>query len=255
MVTILVDAIIRGIEIADFMARTSTLHITDLETVKSLDGSNVGETRFLTAPLFNNVIRLSITLRLPLPFCHALERPYNSHTSALEVDGDTQTWSQLGTTLTQLEKLRTLGIWLDHDEPCSWSVVNERSILSCLTPVIAIEGLDISISLPKLHPKYEEENRHFVRGSPIPFHLIRRRRQTSHGRKTDSQHGDEVIIQADFPVSQELIDLAIEVCDSPRTTVAEMEEIERRDWMSGMDVEASTRQMLDSLCGGCYMTL
>lgn len=220
------------------MARTGTLHITYLETIKPLDGSNMRDTKFLAASLLNNVTQLGISFRLPLPFCHVLDSPYNSHTSALEADDDTQTWLLLGTALTQLKKLRTPQIWLGYYEPCSWSVVNDQAILSCLDPVITIEGLDISNSLPKLHPKYEDEGRHFVEERHMPFYLIRRIRQTRHGRKPGSQHGDEVITQPDFPVTLELITLAAELPNSQVSLLAEIEEEERRQWIRGTDVEA-----------------
>jgi hypothetical protein len=250
VVKVLADAITRLLDVAD----TSTLHITGLETVNSLDKSDIAETKFSAAFLFHSITQLNITLRLPLPFCNALERTYDSHTleSGSEIAGDTKAWFQLGTTLTQLKKLRTLRIWLDHDEPCSWSVVHERAILSCLNPLYAIEGLDISISLPKLHPKYEDKDRHFVEGSHIPFRLIRRLRQSDHAQRTDSQDGFEIITQLDFPVSIELQELTAElsqeltaeVGQGPHVTLAEMQEEERRQWMSGRDVEAETKEML-----------
>jgi len=226
------------------MARNKILHITDLETVKSLDASKIGEQAFLSTSLFNNVTRLSITLRLPHPLCHALERVYDSRMSAPEVACDIQIWLQLGATLTQLKKLRKLRIWLDHDEACSWSVVNERALLSSLTPLCTIEGLDVSISLPKLHPMHEADDRHFVKGSYTRFRLIRRLRQCHHGGKPGGP--PEVIIKHDFPVSLELKDIISEWDDGPMPTLAEVEEEERQQWMSGTDVEALVIRSMDS---------
>ncbi|ORY05819.1 hypothetical protein BCR34DRAFT_571757 [Clohesyomyces aquaticus] len=79
-----------------------------------------------------------------------------------------------------LPKLRRLRIWLDHDKPYFWSLVNERTSLSLLKPHRENPELEISFNLPKLNPTLESALRHLTEGISSPRGTItvtRRRRQ------------------------------------------------------------------------------
>jgi hypothetical protein len=232
------------------VARIGTLHITDLDTMRSLQDSSPEKNPFSLVPLFTGVSRLNITHRLPLPFCRALEESYCSQNTDLRLSKDIQAWGNLGTTLSQLKSLRNLRIWIDYDGPEPWSVVHERALLSCLTPLYTDEELNITISLPKLHPKYENEERHFTKGTHIPFHIIRRLRQSTH-TYTYETGGIGITERSDFPFLLVLEELEAEMAgkreewgfsapEYPSKSMAEIEEEERQQWRNGRDVEAET---------------
>ncbi|KAF2680408.1 hypothetical protein K458DRAFT_95101 [Lentithecium fluviatile CBS 122367] len=83
-------------------------------------------------------------------------------------------------------------------DPDTRTRVNERAALSPLAYLATNLNpkLDISVNQPKLHPKYEGADRHFMEDSPAPLFLIRRRiRQRCHA----NMHANEVIHKDDFP--------------------------------------------------------
>jgi hypothetical protein len=171
-----------------------------------------------------NVKELSVDLRLPVEKYEALENAVQSTLSEpLLIVG----WSGLPLILGKMSKLRKLDISLDHDRPCSWSVVNERAILSPLVSVIANLNLDIHIHLPKLHPKWENPARHFIEdnsASPVAIH--RRYRLRYHAIK--SSDGSLLEKRApDFPITHEYIAWDM--------TMEQIETNERRAWKAGED--------------------
>jgi hypothetical protein len=176
--------------------------------------------------------QLSITLRLPLEFYQLLE--VTEEDIASHSQQDVKTWLQLGSTISKLKDLTRLWIWLDHDELCSWSVVNERAIISPLKQLSGTPSLDICVYLPKLHPRLESEDRHFI-NKPQLFDLQRTLRQRYHAKKTE-KGSLEVIHQPDFPFLIDILEYAM-------LPLAEVEEEERADWKNGRDVEEVVKEI------------
>ncbi|KAF2108846.1 hypothetical protein BDV96DRAFT_636546 [Lophiotrema nucula] len=140
---------------------------------------------------------------------------------------DLSTWTQLGSTLGNLEELRVLRVWLDHDKSCTWTVVNERAILAPLTQFSSTTNINISLSLPKLHPRFERDDYHFISTDQTPFNLHRRVRQRFH--VLEDLRGDlQVLFKPDFP---EFYTLVKDVMPSE-----EAEELERDGWRRGLDI-------------------
>jgi hypothetical protein len=152
-------------------------------------------------------------------------------------------WFQIFPAIVQLETLRKLQIWIDHDESTSWTLVNERAILRPLEPLIEISDLDMSISLPKLHPLWENPYRHFIQDKPI-FNIERRPRHIYHGKRNPAyQEGEFYVLERrDFPFlgnfENEVIDFLNEMGpehDLKKWSAAKLEAFERDLWVKGGD--------------------
>lgn len=221
-------------DIITLLANGTKLIIADLETINSLN--KMAATPSKPFSIFSYIIlpvtRLSLVFRLPLHFYHSVDRSENTKSDAQD---DVMIWLQLDSCLRVLTKLKGLQIWLEHGETCSWSVVNERAVLAPLIRLCKTQDLELSISLPKLHPTYEQEARHFTSESLVPFHLHRRLRQRHHGR-TSSSGRLEVVYKADFPFLLDIIDFH----DRP---LADLEEKERGYWKDGGDVEKDVNEI------------
>lgn len=218
------------------MARASIIHITDLETINYL---NKGLTKTPTIPnifpsLLLEATQLSITLRLPLEFYQLLE--VLEEDIASDSQQDIKTWLQLGSTISKLKDLTKLWIWLDHDELCSWSVVNERAVISPLKQLSSTSNLNICVYLPKLHPRLECEDRHLIH-KPQLFDLQRPLRQRYHAKKTEDG-SLKVIHQPDFPFLIEIVEYAM-------FPFAQVEEEERAFWKRGTDVEELVKDVTE----------
>ena len=226
------------------MAGMAVFNVTDLDTLGCLlQGVDTSSSRTSSASSFLTSVlpyirKLNITLRLPLRICKALENPVaDSNPRSPPAGGSTADWAsqltawlQLCPTIAQLKELRRLRIWLDHNNQSSWSIVNERAILSPLMPLTSIPNLNISINLPKLHPYLERPDRHFGEDSPAPiFKIHRRLRQRYHGEE-GSKGRFRVTYEADFP-------LLLDCPGFEDTPQAEIEELERSLWKKGVNVE------------------
>jgi hypothetical protein len=185
--------------------------------------------------LLLGVTHLNITLRLPLTFYQSLERLEDIPSQHPELAHPIDNWLRLDSTLRQLPNLSQLWIWLEHDKPCSWSVVHERATLSPLAQLSNSPSVNIHISLPKLHPGLEGQDRHFCNGDYTFFHLHRRMRQRYHCIKA-GQGQDDLKFQPDFPFLLLLVDFV-------DLSVAEIEREERSWWRSGIDVESGIREV------------
>lgn len=191
--------------------------------------------------LLQRVTQLNITLRLPLAFFKSLECLEKVASPEVacpdpELESLVQDWLRLSSSLRCLTNLCTLRFWLDHNKPDFWAVVNERALLSPLSSLFQAQGLNVSFSLPKLHPKLEQEDRHFVQGTPLCFVLHRRVRQRYHGIKSVQGTG-EIVRKADVPFLLGIVDFV-------DMTMAEIEEEERAVWESGLDAEDMVRELL-----------
>jgi hypothetical protein len=222
----------RYTDIVNFTVNLAAVHSTDLNT---LDHVLLEATKAPSLPryLANNLLlvqNLSIVMRLPLAACETLESPEDPHSSTSSTTTATA-WLKLFPTITKLERLRRLHIWLDHDSPLSWSVVNERAILSPLNALTNIPGLKTSVDLPKLHPQYETPNHHFTRECLMPsFDIERRLRQRYHAVET-SKGQFRARYHSNFPY-------LLNDSDYEDMSEDEIEEIERNMWKNGTDVKA-----------------
>jgi hypothetical protein len=226
------DNLCRFTDFAETIADTVAIQINDFDSVKILvsnSGSSMldsarSPTSSILDCLLPNLKHLSISLRFPLATLEALE---NANISASPSPSLISAWIKLPIAIKHMSKLRKLQIWLDHGEPCSWSLVNERAILSPLAFLSNIPSLEFCISLPKLHPKWEQPDRHFTEDDqPLPFALHRRYRQRNHAIEA-SDGSLRVKYEPDFPVLYELTEW-----DS---TMEEVEHLERGFWEMGGD--------------------
>jgi hypothetical protein len=216
------------------LAETSVIQINDIDTLKLLS-SNLKPRNPVTGSSFTsnflecaipNITELSVDLRLPLAAFHTFE---NGTRSAPYDPSLISGFTELPLIVARTTKLKRLYIWLDHDEPCSWSIVNERAILSSLESLSANVELEVSVNLPKLHPKWESPDRHFNEEGPACLLGIHRRfRQRVHTitRDDGSLHEKH---EPDFPVLYELADW------DETSTIEQVEESERRIWKEGDD--------------------
>jgi hypothetical protein len=170
------------------MAPKITFHSSDLETLQCLmEPQYQGPSAFVLAfSVVPRITRLSISLRLPLAFLRALEVETGTESST-ETREDIA-WRSLSDGIARLKRLKSLRIWLDHDEQDSWTMVNERALLSHLIPLSTLSNLKITLDFPKLHPKFETPDRHFTTASdPPPFPIHRRLRQRYHGMERNGR--------------------------------------------------------------------
>lgn len=211
--------------------RTATVHISDVEAIRRCSRHEVTLYNYpnISLALLRHATHLSISLRLPVELCSALEQSENIATLPPHLLSIANSWSTLGSNLSQLPDLVRLALWLDHDKPCPWAMVSERAIFSPLSGLFLRERLKICVSLPKLHPKYENTDRHFTDCATTPFILYRRYRQRYHQGQT-TKGAPKIIRQVDFPI----------LVDEPgfdSMPIAELEELERKIWESGRDPE------------------
>lgn len=211
------------------MVDLATIQIDDLNTLRvfisSLNTIRLEYGRpnipILLRRAFVNVKDLSINLRLPLAAYNALE---DTGRSTLE-PSLISTWTEIVPALKSLSRLRRLHIWLDHDEPRSWLLVNERAVVSPLASLST--DLDISIDLPKLHPKLENPDWHFMEDTPqVPLSIHRRYRQRRH--IVNYRNGTLVLLhKPDFPITYEFTEWGL--------AIEEVEKMEREVWKTGED--------------------
>jgi len=152
------------IDVVDFTADMAVFNVTDLDTLNRLlqragtSSSGISSSFSFLTSVLPYIRKLNITLRSPP--AGALTASWASQLTI---------WLRLCPAIAQLKELRRLRIWLDHNDQSSWSIVNERAILSPLTPLTSISNLNISVNLPKLHPHLERPDRHFGEDSPAPI--------------------------------------------------------------------------------------
>ncbi|KAF2113277.1 hypothetical protein BDV96DRAFT_578647 [Lophiotrema nucula] len=216
----------------------SVVDIVDLETLRYFLDKSVPpvteqstESHCLDA-ILEQPSEVHITLRLPLLTLKQLEE-VAKYSPAVPSPTHLAVWPHLGSAITKLQNLKRLRIWLDHTEKSSWSLINERALLSLFLPPSRITGLDISVSLPRLNPRYESSEKHFTDDTlPPPFTVQRRQRQLYFAER--SVEGQiHVSRSPDFP-SAVLSEVA-EFWELPKELVMQRE---REAWRRGIDLEA-----------------
>lgn len=222
-------------DVAYYLAEKSVLHITDLPTLHRLQQSNASSPNkaftdeSLTAA-FKTVKSLKLTLRLPMSVYKALD-PSPKCTSNSPA-ATTTIWTQSWTAISQLRHLTSLQIWMDHDSQCSWSLVNERAMLSPLTRLATTPGLTMTINLPSLLSRLTKPERHFPEDDEktAPFNITRYLRQRFFcERRKDGTFGvvydDDAHRLFSFPGNEE-----------PNPDQRELEDIDRWSWLGGIDM-------------------
>ncbi|OBT64925.1 hypothetical protein VE03_05693 [Pseudogymnoascus sp. 23342-1-I1] len=265
------------IDVCDFV-KTTVIIFTDVDTLNMwLLEPNELNSGSNWAWDFQEYIRpslrkLNVAFRLPLAFFEALEKALEEDEDFVLAGGDNtsfksvqcNTWERLWPAVCQLPQLRSLHIWLDHDDRPSWSFVNERLALHPVIAALAartqacseekiMQHLDIAVNLPKLHPRYAKPDTHFFQeGPPPPFTIERRIRQRWHCEERDSEKL-YVGYKADFPVWHELPEMCKEstrmvreadmtlqeedvMLEEEDMTLEEVEELETRLWNEGTNV-------------------
>jgi hypothetical protein len=221
------------------------VHITDLHTIDRMHAMEPTPDAWydISPLLLPNITSLSIVLKLPLHFYESLEKIERSEDAFEDMSNDTRAWLRIDSILRLFHNLKKLQVWFEHNDSCTWTVVNERVLVSPLTRLSQDKDIEMTLSLPKLHPKFTKESRHYTGDSITPFRLYRRLRHNYHAVMS-AQGIFECQFKSDFPFFQHME----EFWDK---TMGEVEELERSDWMIGMDIE----QELETIGGGmswCY---
>ncbi|RYP70894.1 hypothetical protein DL771_005144 [Monosporascus sp. 5C6A] len=250
-------------DILILMVSTVTFNVTDLETLEYLVQPN--QDSGLSHPSSDGLLpkvcqflkRLNITLRRPLSFFKTPENGVALTSSSGagdilktpdDVPSQLKTWAQIWAVLArQLKQLQNLHVWLDMDDKSSWSLVNERAILSHLAALISIgtvPGLKhVSVNLPLLHPRYEKPGRHFTKDSPPPpayLTIQRSLRQTFHSEEI-APGEFRVVNDSEFSLLLELLELS----EFEGMSLAEIVEMERECWGRGQDMEADLLALIN----------
>lgn len=264
----------RFLDVCDFVVKTTAINVTDLDTLniwllkpnELSSGSNCAWNFW--DYIRPSIRKLNVALRLPLAFYGALEEDEDMisvashHTSAVSMR--CAMWKRLWPAICQLPQLRSLLIWLDHDDRPSWSFVNERLALRGVVAALTASAqsrsedgtmphIDITFNLPKLHPRFARPDTHFQESPPPPFTIERRIRQRFHCE--EGAGGNlKATYKADFPVlhdipdyikenarffqgdgmmSQEEVEMTSE--EEVDMTLEDIEQFETRLWNEGTD--------------------
>jgi hypothetical protein len=207
------------------------VHITDLHTIDRMHTAEPTPDACdgIAPSLLLKITSLSIVLKLPLHFYESLEKLERLEDALEDMSDDTRAWLRIDSTMRLFPNLKKLRIWFEHNDSCTWTVVNERVLVSPLTRLNLDKDIEMTLSLPKLHPKFAQDSRHYTSESGTPFRLHRRLRQNWHA----TMSADGILrreYKTDFPFFQEIIDFE-------DRTMGEVERVERSGWMTGMDME------------------
>lgn len=229
-------------EVYDLLAHISTVHVSDLNLIdnwaRASEMAILSPSQFAKMPV-ENVSRLSITLKLPLGFFQSVGRLSGNDSTSSDTDLATQQarlWQRLSSTLSHFEALKKLDLWLDHNEPQCWVVVNERSTLDLLlTQLSARPNLDVTITLPMLHPKYEENERHYIDETISQNINVHRALRSKKHAVTDAEGRIEIVEWNDFPTMYNSY-------GAHSLDLATIVERERKGWKEGRDMETEFRE-------------
>jgi hypothetical protein len=236
-------------EVVDVLSR-NFINVTDLETLDHLSAQLAAGSPSLinNVPpvLRNGITRLSITLRLPFAFFETTNAPEK----ALQVATLAWFWQQIGHMLSRLDSLTKLRLWFDHSNTSSWSLVNERNLLSPLLAHLSTTPLDVAMILPKLHPLHENEGSHFMNEHDAkPIRLHRTMRQGWHTLEGTI----DVVKNYDFPITADLLYLVDRSCvipgqdteDLPLSMVEEIADLE--EWERGLYKEGHDAELVEGV--------
>lgn len=215
-------------EVIAYITNIAVLHISGAETLhwllqpaKSPVPDDLTDVIALTS-------RLSITLRLSIGTFEKMQEALAGRSAEIPA------WFRFCQLIQGFKKLREFQLWADHNRDWSWSYVNERAFLAPLEILAANSDLNITVNLPKLHPKYESQDRHFTAfGNPPSFIITRRLRQFYHAFISSASDKFLVRFAQDFPtIYQHGVD-----------NLEEVEQRERKMWENGEDVNAELHRI------------
>jgi hypothetical protein len=138
-------------------------------------------------------------------------------------------WARLSLALPRIPQLRKLQIELDHTEEPTWSIVNERAVLSDLAVMEPHPILEIIVTLPNLHPKWSSPERHFTEDSSHGTLLVKRAHRLRHFAMEAGNGTFEVAYKPDFPLTSEIANVE-ELGNIPMEA---LEDWERGIWEQG----------------------
>ncbi|PSN61999.1 hypothetical protein BS50DRAFT_680300 [Corynespora cassiicola Philippines] len=174
-------------DVMRFMADATAFEVYDLESLRMLQ-SGVIATRLTSHSTFTECVlpslkELRITLKFPLSAYEEMEILVDiTGSQSPMIDSLISSWMQLGSAVEGLGQLKRLQVWLDHEETCSWSVVNERAALSPVLEISNNRDLDIYLNLPKIPPNMIHTERHYNENDEnLSLSISRRHRQRVHG--------------------------------------------------------------------------
>ncbi|QLI74736.1 uncharacterized protein G6M90_00g107820 [Metarhizium brunneum] len=150
-------------EVAGLIAEKSVLHITELATLDQLLKGDDDKSRLFTDSIlfssFTGVRRLRLAFRLPLQVYKMIELqckqrkfppcPHNKLPSTM--------WKGIWPAIAQLQHLRSLDVYIDHDSEASWTLVDEATILSPLLPLCQHSHFSTTVHVPVLPPPQDTE--------------------------------------------------------------------------------------------------
>ncbi|KAH7067754.1 hypothetical protein FB567DRAFT_255062 [Paraphoma chrysanthemicola] len=207
-------------DVLAYVIEISTTYVTDLETLKKIITPNAPLVPEYLSSVLAHIRHLSVTLRLPLDTFRQIEASY----TRLQTPRKSKTpirkqkaphhhrksrpewrraahppiWPTICSGLANLKNLQKLDVWIDHNSKSSWSVVHERAFLAQLESLLGDE-VNVTAHIPKLHPKYEDDERHYTDTSAVPdFRIERRRREICIVEIEDGKMKME--IKMDFPI-------------------------------------------------------
>ncbi|KAI0431604.1 hypothetical protein F5Y09DRAFT_184541 [Xylaria sp. FL1042] len=261
-------------DVSDMITEVAAVNVTDLETLGILlsrysqpnNALNCGW-NFWAYTCPDNIRKLNLAFRLPVAFYKELEDETTIPATGQQMSSKSTvntSWVSLWPAIFRLQQLRSLHIWLDHDERSSWSVVKERMALRHVSDALTahkkmraqergLRHLDVIVNLPKLHPGMAKPDSHFTQdNSPPPFTIHRRVRQRWHCIEKESGELG-VDYSPDFPI----MEMSREFENAFQFSLEFIEEYERRLWESGIDVEAMWEQEITELSepAACWGTM
>ncbi|KAH7065909.1 hypothetical protein BKA63DRAFT_392377, partial [Paraphoma chrysanthemicola] len=183
-------------DVLAYVVEISTIYVTDLETLKQIITPNAPHVPDYLGSVLAHVKHFSIIFRLPLDIFRQIEASHThlqipahskSHSGKRKASSQPRknrpewrraahppSWPTICPGLATLKNLQKLDVWVDHNSKSSWSVVHERAFLAPLESLLGDE-VSVTAHLPKLHPKYEDDERHYTDTSAVPDFIIERR--------------------------------------------------------------------------------
>lgn len=166
-----------------YAAANLVVHVTDLHVLRDVcappTGSVASQIDELLSTAAGKAKSLAVSLRLALPVFEALDTEPVSPSE--ETRDLASIWSSVWPNVARMSNLQHLRVEIDHTDLSSWSVVNERKVLGPVASALEPRMPDVAVTiiLPKLHPRHETEDRHFVDDDmfPFPLSITRRVRQ------------------------------------------------------------------------------
>ncbi|KAH6891387.1 hypothetical protein B0T10DRAFT_560629 [Thelonectria olida] len=197
-------------ECIDFIHESLEINVTDLETAMYLVSNgdispkSIGNEPCHTMPLsiIRSVRTLNLTFFQPPEFYIALgagdKIPVNWGPSTQEMvafnfgmvsqsllqqqfASEAPLWREVWSGLTALPHLVNVNLWMDHDQPHSWSCVNERAVLQPLCDAEWASRVNLKVHLPNLRQDKATPAVHFTdmdcdKREGLPFKIRRRYR-------------------------------------------------------------------------------